>query len=282
MYELTTVLTTIAACSASIVAILGGLIASKLIALNTERDEVKARITELNEEIDFFTQECDMLQEQLDEDDALDFIEENVQCLIQKEKFSNIYKEENRPQLPRDVLQVYWSRAEKVNEILTSFFHDENNHDCKWNEDGVPVKIAKIITQNFEYSVCEKICDYLYQQTCFSNTRYYLNSNVSHGNWYANTQEKRISVDNKISYLTLQKKQLITRRKALEKSKGMKAGLLLFAIFSFLNIVLPLCLVPFLTDNYYFFLIVKISFILTFFVGLIAIMCYLVYLLHWN
>ena len=53
MYELTTVLTTIAACSASIVAILGGLIASKLITLNTERDEVNARITELDEEIDF-------------------------------------------------------------------------------------------------------------------------------------------------------------------------------------------------------------------------------------
>ena len=52
MYDLTTVLTTIAACSASIVAIVGGFIASKLIAINTERDEVNTRISELDEEIE--------------------------------------------------------------------------------------------------------------------------------------------------------------------------------------------------------------------------------------
>ena len=61
MYDLTTVLTTIAACSASIVAILGGFIASKLITINAERDEVNTRIAELDEEIDFFTEERDML-----------------------------------------------------------------------------------------------------------------------------------------------------------------------------------------------------------------------------
>lgn len=48
MYDLKTVLTTIAACSASIVAILGGFIASKLIAINAERDEVNTRISELD------------------------------------------------------------------------------------------------------------------------------------------------------------------------------------------------------------------------------------------
>ena len=62
MYDLTTVLTTIAACSASIVAILGGFIASKLIAISAERDEVNTRISELDEEIEFFKEERDMLQ----------------------------------------------------------------------------------------------------------------------------------------------------------------------------------------------------------------------------
>lgn len=78
IYDLTTVLTTIAACSASIVAILGGLIASKLIALNAERNETNTRIAELDEEIDFFTEGHDMLQALLNEDDALDFIKENI------------------------------------------------------------------------------------------------------------------------------------------------------------------------------------------------------------
>ena len=114
MYDLTSVLTTIAACSASIVAIVGGFIASKLIAINAERDEVNTRISELDEEIEFFTEERDMLQEQLDEDDALDFISENITYIVNRNSLDEAYKKEERPRLEKEVLQPYWSRAEKT------------------------------------------------------------------------------------------------------------------------------------------------------------------------
>lgn len=82
MYNLTDTLTTIVACSASIVAILGGFIASKLIAINAERDEVNTRISEIDEEIEFFTKERNLHQAELDEDDALNFVKENIEVLL--------------------------------------------------------------------------------------------------------------------------------------------------------------------------------------------------------
>ena len=105
---------------------------------------------------------------------------------------------------------------------------------------------------------------------------------ISSGKWYIDTQEKVMSANNRISYLTLQKKQQMVRRKALLRPKGMKSGLVLFAVFSIVNIVFPLCLLPYSIDNYRSYLYLKIFVIFAFSLGLASIMCYLVYLLHWT
>lgn len=60
-YDLTAVLTTIAAASASIVAILGGFIASKLIAISSERSAALDRLKQVNEELNFRVSERDKI-----------------------------------------------------------------------------------------------------------------------------------------------------------------------------------------------------------------------------
>lgn len=62
----------------------------------------------------------------------------------------------------------------------------------------------------------------------------------------------------------------------------MKLGLALFALFSAVNIVYPLSLSPYVTENYQCYLQTKILAVSTFAVGLALIMMYLVYLLHWS
>lgn len=282
MYDLTTVLTTIAACSASIVAILGGFIASKLIALNAERDETNTRIAELDEEIDFFTEEHDMLQAQLDEDDALDFIKDNIAYIVDRQTLDDAYKEEEHPRLEKDVLRPYWNRA---TEAYSQYYAivEKNIDSYEENEDGVPTAVAKVFKQDFEYAVCEKISEYLEDQSDrYAFIRRGLGTNISSGKWYADTQEKAISANNKITYLTLQRKQQYARLNALKKPKGMKLGLALFSFFSAANIVFPLCLSPYITENYQCYLRTKIFAISIFIVSLILITMYLVYLLHWN
>jgi len=56
----------------------------------------------------------DMLQEQLDEDDALDFVCENIEYIVNRCTLDDAYKEAERPRLEKEVLQPYWSRAEKT------------------------------------------------------------------------------------------------------------------------------------------------------------------------
>jgi len=282
MYDLTTVLTTIAACSASIVAILGGFIASKLIAINAERNEVNTRISELDEEIEFFTEERDMLQTQLDEDDALDFISENIEFIVNRQSLDDAYKEENRPRLKKEVLLPYWNRAEKTLSQYRTIIKKSAN-SFEENEDGIPVEAAKVFTDDFEYAVCKKICEHIEDKASpFSALRRGLDVAIPTGKWYAETQEKVISADNKITYLMLQRKQQYSRFKALKKPKGMKLGLALFALFSVTNIVYPLSLSPYVTANYQCYLQTKILTISMFAVGLALMMMYLVYLLHWN
>ena len=118
VYDLTSILTTIAACSASIVAIIGGFIASKLIAINAERDEVDTRISELDEEIAFYTIERNTLQGVLDEDDALEFIEDNIESIIKRRTLDETYKEVERPCLEKEILRPYWERGEKVYQLF--------------------------------------------------------------------------------------------------------------------------------------------------------------------
>lgn len=284
VYDLTSILTTIAACSASIVAILGGFIASKLIAINAERNEVDTRISELDEEIGFFTKERDMLQEQLDEDDALDFICDNIEYIINRSSLDDVYKEEERPRLEKEVLRPYWNRAEKTHSQYCAIVKKSIGiGNYEENDDGVPVEAAKVFTHDFEYAVCKKICEHIEKQGSLPAALLRgLDAPIITGKWYADTQEKVTSADNKISYLMMQRKQQETRFKALKKPKGMKLGLALFAVFSAINIVYPLSLSPYVTESYQCYSQTKIVAVSAFAVGLALIMIYLVYLLHWG
>lgn len=283
VYDLTYILTTIAACSASIVAILGGFIASKLIAINAERDEVDTRISELDEEIAFYINEQNTLQHDLDEDDALDFIKDNIESIIEGRSLDEIYKEEERPRLPKDVLRPYWERGERAYQLLYDILSKQNNEDYEENDDGVPSEVAKRITDEFEYSICKKVCEFFErQQSPLVALSRNIGATIPASTWYADTTKMLNNIDSKIEWLTLQRKQQVTRRKSLKKPKGMKVGLALFALFSAVNIICPLSMSSFTTENYQYYCKIKTFSILVFGISLALIMLYLIYLLHWD
>ena len=64
----------IAGCSATIIAIIGGFIASKLISISADRDNILDKIKEINDELNMKTKQHDDIIEKLDDDDALDFL----------------------------------------------------------------------------------------------------------------------------------------------------------------------------------------------------------------
>lgn len=153
MYDLTSLLTTIVSSSATLVAIVGGFIASKLIALNTERDELLERISEIEKEIDYKSKEVASARRELNEEDALDFIHDHVDDALLRKSLDLVYEAEDRPILSKEELAPYWDRAVAVIENLLKVIEDEN-FDDEFNDDGIPRSYA-IELGDFEYKICE-------------------------------------------------------------------------------------------------------------------------------
>lgn len=101
----------IAGCSATIIAIIGGFIASKLISISADRDNVLDKIKEINDEFNMKTKQHDDIIEKLDDDDALDFVRDNVSMLVDHRSIDIVYKPEEKPKLDYFKMERYWVRA---------------------------------------------------------------------------------------------------------------------------------------------------------------------------
>lgn len=272
--ELTALLTTIASASASFVAILGGFIASKLIAVNGEREAVDSRLQELKYEIELKQQECDNLQEGITSDDALDFIREHAANVADMDALSNVYEKDEQQLLEYDELEPYWDDAL----ALAKRFHAECKKATEFNDDNIPCELAAEVKGTyFEYEVCRAIAEEV-----FPSTLPLISSAVPTGAWYERDKQRIANLRIEIASLRIHEEQSKEQQKALKKPRGMKRGLAIFALFSLLNIIQPLVLstIPLSTDaEYNIVRFISIAFLL---MGLIATFWYLAWLLTWK
>lgn len=293
MYKLSNLLTTIAGCSATVIAIVGGFIGSKLIALNTEREEVLTCLSEIDAEIRFKSKKVADAKETLDEDDALDFIKKNIKSVVLEQSLDKVYKKEERLNLSEEELNPYWNRAVKISKRLSNILL---NKDEKVNDDGVPNILATKIEVDFEYVVCE------YAVKCFERIQleqermsspFSINPLPSidltlddlsrrNGYWYQKTRDKMNEANASIEWLKIQKKQLLVRKNVLKKPKGMKSGLGVFGFFSLFGVIVPLIGISFSTESYRYYLMVKYCTIGIFSSCLFAVFIYLINLLKWK
>lgn len=102
---------TIASAFASFVAIIGGLIASKLITINGERESVETHILELDELIEMKSREEASIGQQLDEDDALDYITDHIDDIADKTSLADVYETDKPQRLEFETLEEYWNIA---------------------------------------------------------------------------------------------------------------------------------------------------------------------------
>lgn len=297
-YDLTAVLTTIAAASASIVAILGGFIASKLIAISSERSAALDRLKQINEELEFHVSERDKIQAENDEDDALDFIRDAIDDLYAGNSLENVYSNVDHPRLSIERLKPYWDRAATLKEQ----FGEQVEKCDALNEDYIPQSLLLTVKEDdFGYEVLltlgkklrkriraaerarerasnplgivvPDISDYVESIPGVAGSGYAYHKNCDA------IQEQNAA----IALLELQKKQCDEQISALKKPRGMKLGLVIFALFTIFCIIAPLIASPFATESYQMFAITKVVFLGLFGIGLISIFGYLVYLLKWN
>lgn len=284
MGDFTNVLTTIAACSASIVAILGGLIASRLISLNAERDEISTHLSEINEEIAFYEKQILEDQTALDEDDALDFIRDNIASLVDEQPLAAVYEKANRQPLGFDNLTPYWNKAISLLHLIYSDMHEHSgDDDYPENEDKIPLSVVQQLNGDFEYNVCKEIEDYFEtSQSPFRINARLMTMSATANLWYSKTKDRVAVNEAKIEWLTIQKGQLEARCNAIRKPRGMKSGMALFAIFSAINIAVPLGLLSFLPPCFMFETWMRVCIISAFVGGMALMLLYLAYLLKWK
>ncbi len=224
---------------------------------------------------DFLKEKIEAILTELIEDDALDFIRDNMDDLFANVAIELVYKQTETYSICFDDIKPYWNNALAVfNAIKTKLTKTDNTEQL--NSDNVPISIAEALKDNyFDYEVCKMIMDYIDESV---HVPYHRNGVM----WYRDKQSELQKYQNELDYIELENKSLKEKEILLKKPKGIKVALIIFAVFACSCIILPLVLVPFQTTSFCLYITVKIISIFVFAFGLLSTLCYLIYLLKWN
>ena len=279
-YDLTSLFTTVAAASASIVAILGGFIASKLISINGDRKAVLIKLGEMEQREKTKDSELAQLKKEEEMNEALNFITDNLQALVDRKPMDEAYRNDKQQSISKEAMQPHWDRALEIHADYQKSRNEMNGStDC--NEKGIPTAFAVMYADdNFGYTVGCLIAIKLksieigYPTFMFEKKPIFALSDLA--------KERKGVLEAELRDIAISKEQLEDEKKRLTKPEGMKTGLVVFALFSLLCIVFPLSLSPFSTDNACTAWLLKLLILVLFTAGLTGIIRYLVSLLRWK
>ena len=230
-----TLFSTIASASASFVAIIGGLIASKLITINGERESIETRILELDELIEMKSKEEASIGQELDEDDALDYITDHIDDIAEKTSLADVYEVDKPQRLEFETLEEYWNIAIELYEK----FQAANIGGCEVNDDDIPIGLAtEFAEDDFMYSLCEKFAK-MESGAAWILTKS-LSVTAAHTDWYNGKRKEQNAILRELDVLKLQKEQAVRQKNTLTKPPHMKLGLIIFAGIIVFCILMPL------------------------------------------
>ena len=230
--EISDFLFAIAGVSAGFVAILGGFIASRLITINSEREAAESNLEEVKYQKFLKTKVRDMLRCSLDEEDSIIYLHENIEALVGGLELKDIYEDYEIQTVEYERLLPYWKKAQFYIKQYENFAEKEN---CTFNDDLIPCELAEENTHDpFVYEVLK-----LYAGWRFSEDFESIPVRPQ-GSWYEKTKEQVMQANMQAAALDIQEQRYKMDLNRARKPKGMKIGLLIFALFSLFNIIIPL------------------------------------------
>lgn len=232
--DISSLLLTISGVSASFVAILGGFIVSKLISINSDRDVAESNIEEVKYQKFFKTEERDMLRRSMDEEDAICYIYAHMAELTSGLELEDVYAEDELQSVEYESLLPLWKKAqfymERFDECL-------QNGNCKFNSDMIPCELAGEHTDDpFVYEFLMMYAGWGFSEDIEDMPP------RPRAVWYEKNKEQMLQINMQVAALDIQQQRYEMDLNRARKPKGMKSGLLIFALFSVFNIVLPLFL----------------------------------------
>lgn len=272
--EFSSLLFSIASLSASFVAILGGFIASRLITINAERASSMSQVDEVRGQLIGYRSLRTLIDNNRTEQDAIRYIYYHMADLVEGKDLDDIYEEDELQVIDFVELEPLWKRAQEIKTFFDTCLQDKK---CTLNKDYIPVAAAEKYSDDlFAYEFCEMYAGWGFGNHDFENEPF-----RETGAWYENDKQKAMEYSTQIIMLEMRERQLTSSLRSLEKPKGMKAGLVLFALFSVFNIILPLVLSLFKFTKASQ-IIVAVICILFLMLGLIATFFYLAWMLKWQ
>lgn len=283
IYDLTSILTTISAGSASFVAILGGLIAQKVIEINNENAAVAEEIKEFNEQKQFLEENITDHEDWIAEDGAISFIAEHIKELLCGENFSDaVDLNEMSGYEDLESLELYWKDAQKILELYAEVAEKPHYELVKAIQAALPDT-----SENFVSCICDVIKDHFkayYHNNGLSSSGQFMVTPIDLGRIegygasgieYQRWISEKNKAEGELSALDLRIKQAEDRKRRLRVPEELKNGFWVFGLFIVGCVFLPLILTPFMTESKVVYVIVKVVFLLIYSGGLFSVLFYI-------
>ena len=157
-YDLTSLLITISAASASFSAILGGIIGSKLLSINGDRDINSQQIDDLTEELILKVERRDRFEYRVNADDAISFITEKMREFYQGQKLEEVYSNVDHPEIEYEILVPFWQKATELKKRI----YDSYLASPYLNEDQLPDDVKDYVQDDeFLNDIAKEIIRYI-------------------------------------------------------------------------------------------------------------------------
>lgn len=269
-YDLSGILSVMIGCTATFVAIIGGLIANKAISDNAEKESIDKKLEQIDAEIIINNKNIDELNEWLNKYNAKDFIQSNLESLLNGEQLSEVYDSDDSNDIDFDEMLPYWNKALEAVEIFREASAAEKNND------GIPKTIIGKLDE-FQYKICSRYKNSI-ENACINP---FENASVATASfrrvdYYNDTMDEMNEIVKRNEILIAKEQLLQDRQDKINLSRDIKGGMSIFAVVSIINIILPIIFMLFNpTSNKVWYYIETAISLITFSVGIITMIKYI-------
>lgn len=267
MRDLTSLLTVVSTCAATIIAIMGGFISSRLINIIDERKKLDSRIEQIELDISLKIKNINDYEKQVVESYAYEFLLKNITELIDEKDLKDVF---NIVSITIDEMYEYWEKGKQILDLINDYilqcinYTDQSilnyvrmNIDCNKND----LEIIKSIIKWVRYR----------QRQQSSNILLGIPSiHFIDVTGIKSRENKKVFIEEKkleISWLNIEKQNLINEKEILQNPMEEIKELKVFRVLVLSMLVPMIMLIHPYTKNYTIYLICCIINILLFCIG---------------
>lgn len=273
-YDLTHILSVMIGCSATLIAIIGGLIANRAISDKAEQESIERQLQQVDTEYMVNEERIQNINTWLNEYDAKDFIDRYINDILDGKSLFDVYDSDNDNEIEYDELLPYWNKCLKAVKLYHGSITE--NYKNSTNNDMIPKKIINDL-DDFQYEFCSHYGMKIYVRK-FAPTL--INHTSPMNAMFTDLYNKKVK---ELEKLVNNNEMLDAKSKVLEEQRvniyidgEIKSGMKLFAAISTMNIILPTTFMLFNpTSNKNWYYIETILSLITFSAGIITMIKYI-------